>query len=590
MPHIFELPANQATELASPGLAPIRAKVTLDASLLPVVTANADGSYVFGPTHQQANIDITSLVRNKYIAIRSAIPPLPTEDGRANQQGSVTIQIDNTARYFAAVQDEAILDPDKIQQSEVSIYATCGPMPELPLYKGKVIETPVEEEGKTTIRTRSVLWDLIDVPLALEVGDDDLDTITPKLFVDETIISTPTTEGGVKYYHGVGVFDQFGDVRTSVSNDSPQAVLLSRVDFQRNENDEAPYLGKFTITFLSPTEFEVTQPDGIVSRGNVDVDFNSGFLNILASYWTIDINEDATGAVIEFNTYYTAFGNPFTICKHLLYKSLTGEWGGAVSEPATLPVDWAAFAKLETAFPSWRIFFCETNDDNDVFSPNVSDKPKRIKDVLQKILDHVGCQLTYTPDGLISMKSSLYTIAPFTLYTYVGSNLSSGNERKASHSIQAGGPKFERLLIKYGLNPISGDYGSKKVQITPGTEDKFNTYEIALDYYKAVRSDRMVEAISTRLFQTAALSNRRLKMSMLPNYGLPMQPGDKFEVNMATQPVLPNTRTGEGRYWMAYDVRLKVGDVVEVMAVEIPEPFEPDLLCQGFVLCESRLC
>lgn len=588
MPHIFDLQTNQATELASPGINAIRASVSMETEVLPVANQQQGGGLEFGSNYVPVTLDLTGILRNEAIVIRSSIPPLPTRDGKANQQGSVTIQIDNTSRYMASLQDEAIIDGDSIQDSIVNIAATCGGMTPLPMYRGKVSEPPKEEEGATTFVTRSILWDIIDVPLVLERSESD--TINPLLYVTTTTNIVPTVEGGVTYHHGIATWDQYGDVVTGVDNDGADKIFVKRIDFHVNEDGESVPLGKFTIKFISPNEYQVTQPNGVVHIGSPYANFNRGFLTIAASSWDIVPGEDISGTTIEFNSYYTARGNPWTICKHLIYKALTDSWGDGVQEPATLPVDWDAFTQFETAYPQ-EIFFSETNKGNEVFSSNVEDKPIRIKDILQKILDHVGCQLTFTPDGKISVVSTLYVTDRLNLRTYTSSNLSAGTTRGAAHSIFAAGPKFDRMVIRYGLNPATGDYGASKVELLDANNvDKFNTYEVALDYYKISRSDRFVNRLAGVLFPMVATSNRRLQLSYLPNWGLAIVPGDKFEVDLTTQPVLPNTRTNAGRYWMAYSVNTRIGGLVKVDAVEIAEPIEGGRLCESFTLCETQLC
>jgi len=602
MPHVFDLDPIQAQELVSPGLDAIRAKVELTTESLPEVSTAADGAITFGATYVPVTLDVTELLRNSYVVIKNEIPPMPTTDGQANQQGSVTIQIDNTARYWGVLQAEGVLDGNVIQDSIIEINATCGPMPELPMYKGKVVETPEEEEGKTTFRTKSILWDVIDVPLVLERSEDG--DINPDLFVKDSGFNYTSYEANnVKYYHGCTTFDQFGRVVASVDNDSPDKVYIKEIDLHVDDEGESVPLGKFTITFISWDTYVLTQPDGRSFTGSPFEDFTGGFVTIPETAWEMQgitvttpfgtsftPTVDPVGTNIEFNTYYTASGNPWSLCKNILYKALSDEWGEAPAEPSTLPVDWDAFTHFETRYPQ-TIYFSETNKENEVFSPNVEEKPKRVKDILQKILDCVGCQLTYTPDGKVSCVSTMYPDKDYVLREYNSSHLSSGNDRKASHSIFADGPKHDRMVIRYGKNPITDDYASREVEVIVGkTLDKFNTYEVATDYFKSSVSERFVKRLSRLLFPMAATSNRRLKMSFLPNWGLPMRPGDKFEVDFTTQPVLPNTRTNSGRYWMAYKVSVKIGNVVEVEAIEIDEPIEGDRLCEGFVLCESRLC
>lgn len=594
MAHLLDLSPDQRDELISLGVAAILPRVILSGQMKGSVSTNAAGVVTFSPNYQTSEFDVTKGIRNNRLVIKLQVPVLPTQNGRSSQAGDVQVQIDNTVHYVATVQEGAFLDYNNLQDLEFTITVECGGMTPLPIYRGKVIQQPTEEEGLTTFQLAPTIWDILDVELVLEKATGgDIETV---FSVDPTtgvITNTTYTDPllRVEHFHGIVTFDEWGQSRAAITNDSAEKIDLTQVDFSDYTEPLTgityyPLLGKYTLEFFSETGFQVTQPDNQVFTGNTALDFTQGYLSIPATAW--NILSDPTGAKLELFAYYTVKGNPVSMVKNLLYKALSGNWGYDFSADPALPVDWSTLATLESMYDGTTIYVSETNRDNEVFSPHTPDKPFRIRDFCQKILDHIGCQLTFTPEGKLTVNSSWYLLPSQQVRQYTSSQLSSGTQRAASHRIFGGNPRFDAMIIRYGLNAYTGNYAGK-YEFREGVRTKYNSLSAAYDYYKSGIHDFDIAGMDSRTWAVVKKSDIRLEMSLLPNWGLPVNIGDRFSVSFTVQPILPNTANGLGEFWEIYDINKPIGDVVKVQAKAIPEPVAIKRICE-FVICTNVIC
>jgi hypothetical protein len=601
MAHVIDLKRNQAQELSADGLAQIKPVVKLRADAHGVTGTNADGSINFGRGgYLSQELNLTARILNRDVVVKSRIPILPTNGGSTNNEGDVAIQIANGFKYLGTIQDEAILDPDVIQDAEITIEAECGTMDALTIYKGRVVKAPTEEEGKTTFRTKAAWWDLIDKEIKLEYNEQNgfsaNSNTNPLYHLDSTrnltIRGYTPASGGITFHHGISIWDDSGNLRSSVTNSKSQEVELLRVNFEENDDDEPPLLGKYTIRFYAYDAtsgtgfFEVTMPDNRTYTGDTSSQFNEAWIEITPSYW--NVIGDPTDAEIEFYATYTVVGNPITIAKNLIYKALSSAWGDDPAEPTSLAVDWTKWAELEAYFNGVTVYVSETNEDNKVFNPFTDSKPLRAKDFIQRVLDHVGCQLTFNESGELSVNCSWYLLPTEQVYTYTTATLSAGDTRKASHSIEASGTKYDRMLVRYGLNPITGDFSGRFVAVNSAAATP-NTIEFAFPYFKRSKNDYDVQALQNTLWDIVQKAHVILKAKLKPNWGLPLLPGDKMAVNFTTAPVLPNSNTGRGQYWQIFRVSKRIGGLCEIEAHEIPDPFVPLRGC-FWELCADDLC
>ena len=588
MASVNDLKANQALELSHDGVAAILPEVKITAKARGIQSIAATGAYVFGTGgYVEQELDLSSYILNQHITIKSSIPFLPTNGNPVDNQGDVRIQVNNGIHYLGALQEDAILDPDSIQDSIVVVSANCGSMDTLQLYRGRVIKAPQEQEGSTTFSTKSILWEIIDEPVSGEVAiGGSIITVFAIDADDGTLQQLSYTPSGnrITFHHGITIFNEYGDLRSSVENTKRDQVDILRVDFVAS-NSEPPILGKYTIKFTSATDYTLTHPDKEQFTGNINTTLESGSVRILASYW--DVIGEPTDAEITFFCSYTVEGNPITIVKNLLYKGLSGDWGNDQSEPTTQSVDWDRFSQYETYFNSKTVYVSETNKDNSVFDPFQDGKPLRIRDFCQRILDHVGAQLTFNSEGQITMNCDWYLLPNEFVPTYQTAMLSAGDKRAGAHVIDASGPTYNRMVVKYGQNLLTGDYGGSTTFVDTSATN-FSTLRVSLPYYKASKNDHDITAMNCTLWEIVKASSTILKMKIKPNWGLPVAPGDKFEVSLSTQPVLPNTVTGKGQYWQIHQVSKRIGGIVEVEAHMVPRHGQPLLLC-NWELCTDSL-
>jgi len=234
----------------------------------------------------------------------------------------------------------------------------------------------------------------------------------------------------VNWQHGITVFDGAGNTRTAVKNSKTDEIDLNRIDFIANASGERPKLGKYTIKFLDSENFTVSQPDGALASGNINSTFLDNFLSIQSGFW--NLTGDPTGVEIELWCYMTVFGNPISVVKNLIYKALTGNWGFEPVEDPALSVNWIKLNCLEGFYTNTQVYISETNKDNKVFSPQSSDKPLRARDLIQKILDHIGCQFTFDDQGQITVNTSHYLCPGESVRQYDSCHLSTGPTRKSS--------------------------------------------------------------------------------------------------------------------------------------------------------------
>ena len=544
---------------------------------------------------------------------------------------------------MSTIGDRSTLDYFSIQDAEIDIKATCGAMTALSMYKGKVSRQPTEEEGSTTFDIRTIIFDLIDVELKPEIASDFKPQIVNEFYLSDSgaIVNNSYEDVlGIEHIHPLATFDEYGRARPWITNTNPEKVTLKEVVFAPKDG-VIPPLGKYTIEFQNDTDFLVTQPDSSTLPGKTSQLFTSGFVQIFPNFWNINAGELAAsapytpgrryftdqvvyyqgyywrmdyvsstippgeelsgwtklsvdlglqGTKIEFYCSYTAKGNPIRIVKNLIHKALTGRWGKEFALDTSVNVDWGALDDLELIYSSVQIHLSETNRDNSVFNPQTTDKPLRIRDILQKILDHIGCQLAVDLNGRLTVNSSFYLMPGKQLYTYESGQLSSGDTRKPSHKLFGGSGKIGYMRVKHGYDVVNDSYGGKVVFVGDGGE-KGKVFEMSLPYYAQTQGGQ-VRSIGAKWFDIVKSSDVRLEMSMKPNWGLPLRVGDKLKVNLSVQPILPNTRTGLGEYWEIYDITKKIGGVVKVKCKMIPAPAEIEqssLVCFAIV-CESTVC
>jgi len=614
MSHLNDQSTAIQTLLVSPGLPAIKPKVVLYGSMRGTSSSNPDGTFNFTASYNNgAVLDVSCGILNAAVVISNKIPVLPTKNGKADQGGTVRIQLDNTQKYISSFQEEAIINRALLKDMEVEVSAVFQGE-EMVLYTGKIVKQPQEEWRKTTIETKGRLWDIIDTTILQEKSSSgpvqpqyeiQLDATGVKTVINNPYVHPlpPTASYRVEHYHGVTVWNEYAEIRTAVTNEGPELIELLKIDFVADINGNPPLLGKYTIeiigvqttSFVPPERkpiFKITQPDNQTYESNTDGSISQGFVQIDSAGWNIPTGterEEIVGNVIEVFCYYTVSGNPISIVKNLLEKSIKGNWGENFTQDTLLPVNWLRLNELETLYAGVTIYVSETNKDNKVYSHNETAKPWRTKDLIQKILDHIECQLTYDPDGKISINTRQYLLSGESLRKYEDCNVGGpGTKRATGHKIVPTSNQYDRLVIRYGWNDFTENYSDKVVHLE-GVKEKYTSIEVGFDYFKAQINQNDIASKSGNLWEIVKVADATLELSLLPNWGLPVQPGDKFEAEFTVQPVLPNTLAGLGQYWQIYSVRKRIGGPVVARAHGVPEPKIPSKFCEA-TFCNSTFC
>ena len=594
----FELTAtsNQRSVLYNWAIPQIYPKVSMSGNMRVPLSRNADGTYEFLSGEAYHSLELTSLIRNRQVVIRESIPVLPTSEGRANNRGRVRLQVDNTSSYFSTIASNAqggapMLSFSTIQDYVFEIFAAAGDMEPILLYTGKPVATPEETEEATIFDLQSILWDIIDVELVYERSVDDFSAIDPYFYINHlngepVPISYEDPNAGIFYQNGIAYYDEFGILKSGVENSDPEKVSLYRLDFEYNASSPIR-LGEYKITFTSSTDFELTLPDQQTFSGNVNAEFRGGniYIGNTANYWNIPNGQDPTGTELTFQLFYTVQGNPIAIIKNLLYKALTGLWGQNYQDSFSLPIDFVELDRLEGVYGSNILYVSITNEDNDVFDPLKPDKPIRIKDFVQILAEHIGCQLAFTPDGKITLRS-LFDPAVPNPPVYTSAHCTSGETRKGSHRLFSEGKKYDVFQVKYGYNPFTKNYAASTSIDSGSTATKKERLEIGLPFYKSGISDLFIQSLSTSFSDYYKYAHIRLEMKVLPQIGITLNAGDLLEVQFSTAPRLPDPTFGDslGKYWRIYDVSKIIGGIVTIKCSSVPQPPAKDAFLCSFII------
>ena len=591
----FEIVAtpDQRSALFSWAIPQIFPQVTMSGYMLVPTSQNPDGTFNFTTTEYPHSLELTNLIRNRQVIIRESIPVLPSKDGKANNRGRVQLEIDNASSYFSAIAPNAqggqpMLSFSRIQDYIFEIKAAANGMEPIPLYTGKPIATPEEREDSTIFDLQSILWDVIDVELVYERTFGDFSVIDPYfyIFTGGEVVQIPYEEPNLNLIHqnGIAYYDEFGQLRSGVTNSDPEKIGINRIDWAVQPNSPIQ-LGQYKILFTSATDFELTLPDKQTFQGDIISDFSAGNIFIDPEYWNLAQGADPTGTEITWSLFYTVQGNPIAIIKNLLYKALTGLWGQHYQRDETLPIDFEELDRLEGIYSNFILYVSTTNEDNDVFDPVKPDKPIRIKDFCQIIADHVGCQLSFTPDGKITLRSAFNPSNP-NPPVYTSAHCSSGSTRKGSHRVFSQGKKYDVFEVKYGYNPFTGNYAASTSVDSGSGARKKDKLEIGLPYYKSGLSDITINSLTQNLANYYRYAHIRLEMKVLPQIGITLNAGDLLEVNFSTTPRLPDPVLGDnlGKFWRIHEITKPIGGVVTISCTSVPAPPEREAVLCSFVI------
>lgn len=297
-------------------------------------------------------------------------------------------------------------------------------------------------------------------------------------------------------------------------------------------------------------------------------------------YDTIDFSGqgEPRGAVIEFNVQHVVQGNPVRIAMNLIEKGLLQNWGSAPTYPASLPVNWDAFEAAAAKYEGFTVWVDITNDDNEVWQQRFGNKPINCLRAAQNVLDHIGCQITITDNGFIGLNTP--DITGQRLYT-----LSDAGNQPAiiNHKILAQ-DRDNFIKFQFGRNLKGGNYGRTiEKDLRTVSTAQIKERAVNLPFFKNPVSFFNVDATANGYISRILQTNTRIALTIKPNWGLSLVPGDRFRLTTTTPPVLDF-------FVEVYKVSKLIGGEVQVEVVKILDvPTDPpDTDYQTF--CETTFC
>lgn len=582
--HLYDLPEPLRSSLLTTAVGHIRPVILIAASTKTALLANT-GQYALSSTYQFRLWQDTLRLLDSPVQLSASKPVLPN-DGQAEnlpRATEVSLAFNNTDTHFATTQVGAMLEAGLIEQAEFQIFAQVdGQTGLLPLYRGRAVGLPQEEFGRTIVTIRDSLWDLVRKPVLYgKLGQGQQTQVVNNTLVHSTI-TIGTGSSQVELYDGIVAFAEDGQALTTVTNTDPDKIVLKRIVLN---NGALP--GKYTIEFTSSTQFKVTYPDNEFLTGSITTLYPGALnpVNIAPGDWEVQqvpdpnnpggptIPADPKGTTIEFYVSTVMKGNPVAIIELLLEWGLTDGWGNTPVKPATLPVDWQAFADVRQAYSGFTVYVDSTNRDNSVWLLKRGSKPQNILALCQQIADHIGAQVTVDNFGWISLTAP----GVFPRQAHL---LSDAYPTPAIEELRiVAQERSNYFLFKYGFNSVSQNSAAVRLydeRVQP-TDEKVEQV-INLPFFKQNVNLWEVESISGVYMDRILRSFVRLEMRVKPNWALAIVPGDRFHV-VTTQPPVVDM------YVEVYSVDKSLGGIGIVRAVKIEEP-----RVEQATFCTSRFC
>ena len=569
------------------------------------------GKYQYDTTETETHcFDLTKAVKNDSIVISKTIPELPTFDGAGSltQYSNVKLQIQKMyGSFWQYVGQGAGIT--RLQDSSVEISLSMADMPDLLQFKGGIKTSPKEEFDSVTFDVRSSMWDIVGRELQTNQYNTSAIAFPGTGVITEAVntytgVTTPSQR--LTYHSPIITFNELAQSRGLVKASDASNVDLIEVALHANKPAK---LGKYTLKWLNDTTVEFTTPTtgtNVLTHGSITapttsltltlptaLSNESGLINI-----TVYVSNpqapaayvDIKGKTIEFWLAYTVEGNPISIVLDMLVRSISGDWNtsAAITLDPNLPINYSIFQEMEDRFDFTTLYVSEWNKENDVYSYKNDTKPIQVKNIAQKILDHIGCQLTYDTEGKISINTNWFYNDSNLLWRLGSIHCGvKGTGFVPSHSVDDG-KVYKRMEVFYAENSFTGESAGFYEKNAPdslvgiyGVNDKPEAFKASLPYFKLGVSDLLVSAIVEYLWKWVQVSHIRLSATILPQFGASLDVGDKFIADFTTEPILPNTDKGWGKYFMIYGINKKIGGEVEIQAIATPEPILPAKWCEA---------
>lgn len=587
MPHVQELSDQQWIDRlfgsAHPELKPvIRMKVVMRQPLSPP----PNGAQVFGPNWVEFEINATNRIIGE-VSYNISKPIFPgMGDESEIKTDEITFRLANPDGILATTQADGVIRASEIERGQVYIFAQIGDSTNLfPVYRGKLVGPPREARGFSEFTVRSTAYDAIRKSV---LYDDYNNPNGQHAYVkDGVFFSTPlevaTSGGEFCQYHGIITFDPVGTPITSVTNSGSDKIILLRLNLSG-----AAKVGKYEIEFTGPKSFVCRYPDNVEYQGNIINDFESpnvsipGVFNGSLSGWggQFDFNGvsftqfpfnawnnvDATGVKITFQIAWTAKGNPWSMIKVLLERVFLENYGQTPTENPGLPIDWATLNALEKRFKWNEVWVSVTNLNNSVWEEQ-DGRPLNYLAVAQSIAHHCLSSIILLQDGTISATTPF--LDDRAIYDLTG------NESIVERVI-SGRDQVNYIDIKFGSDGFTGNYATNYTNdFRVDTDTEIRRLTIPMPYYKLGQSNQKIDWLMKTILRRYMLIQNEIELTITPNMGLPLYPGDVVRVVSGLQPVF-------AIFVEIIAVSVTIGREVKVKAIPIQPPEGKALkLCTG---------
>lgn len=529
--HVFELPQplrDRLSHLNAPDIA-LRVLMRATYKVVQSFTGNVP-TFAAPTTYATFTEDVSSrLVNAPRIDSEKAYFP---NAGKIDdlKAGDISLTFANPDEYFATTQGGAMIRLQDITEAEFTIQAIIGDLttPVLNLFRGKAVGPPSESKGFTTFTVANTLWDSIKRPMLCEdyaasipAGGQTISVQRASILATHREVNTPTG-GHFCVYNSAAKFDYQGQIIPDIKNSNPDQCDLKSVVSIGN----AAKPGKYVVEFTDAANYTVTYPDNSQYRGSVTADFVSPKLSIPQSSWT---SQDGTGVKIELQIGPCMKGNPITIARNFIEKSLLGNWGAIPANVLSVKIDSASWDAAEARFKSYTVWVKETNSSNDVWGleRGTNSMPLSCLEFANRVLAHVGCFVQLRSDGLIGI------VTPFL----DGRRFWDLSDRNALTDITIEPrQQWNYITAQYGRSGNDTYTQSIFLDFRSNANEGTNEQVVSLPYYPAgcgkIRAKWLLNTYARR-YQPRQV---QIELSLIPQMAISLQPGDILRVVCSVQP------------------------------------------------------
>jgi hypothetical protein len=520
----------------------IKARVYIRAHTQTVTGQTANGTPIFGAGYAEYEWEVTpALLKDPSISIER--PRYAFDLDTSLRSVECTIELESQGGKLAAVQTGAILRRGDLEQARVILRAEVNGQI-IDWFSGRISGTPKETAGVTTLNVVGSLWDCIRKPVLYENFPHQY---TPKQSFQDAYYQNGSFEHRAAHInvigshfcaeHGIVGFDGGGRQYPNVRQSGGTGIALKQIGLKNGIKT-----GTYTITFLDAKNYTITYPDGQSFAATINgfLGYNAtyngtalilslvGDIGIQPSFWE---GSDGTDCTLEISVSWTASGNPIAIAFNLIEKALLDNWGALPTGAAWMDVvKWTEAARR---FESFVVHVDATNKDNSVWEDFKENTPLSVASLAQTILNHVGCSLTMTIDGQISISIPYLDDDPTYPHDTTNTILGDGI------TIDASDDQFNYLTTMYAWNGDS--YGAKVAPIDNriGTAQKVEKV-ISFPYLKAGIGRRCAEWAAQTYARRFMSNQTTVSYKVHAGVGLLMQVGDRVTVVSQTLPLLTN--------------------------------------------------